>query len=128
MSRRHWGIWLALSSSLAWILFGFWYLSSHLLALGKAERLMGLGVVVVGWYAFSVLAIRSLEAWRGRRERDLSGRAAQPMEAMTVRCEVCDGDEFLEGPSGGLCTNIKCVGCSAEYNFGPGIMERIHRS
>jgi hypothetical protein len=113
MRRRRRGIWFALSISLAWIVIGFWYLSSHLLALSKAERLVGLGVVTVGWYAFSALAIRRLEAWRGRREGDLSGRAAQPMEAMTVRCEVCDGDEFLEGPSGGLCTNIKCVQCSA---------------
>ena len=24
-----------------------------------------------------------------------------------------------------LCTNIKCSQCSAEYNYGPGIMERI---
>lgn len=127
MNRRRHVAWLALSSSLLVMLAAFWYLSSHLLTLSRSERLVGLGVVTAGWYAFSALAIRRLEAWRGRRERDFSGRAAQPMEVMTVRCEACDGDEFLEGPSGGLCTNIKCVNCSAEYNFGPGIMERIHR-
>ena len=114
-------------NSLVWLLAGFWRLSSHLPNLSLAERIVGLAVVAVGWHAASMLVIRQVESWWERRQRNFPERAAQPLEDMTVRCVVCDGDEFIEGPRGGLCTNIKCVRCSAEYNLGPGIMERIYR-
>ncbi len=34
-------------------------------------------------------------------------------------CPDC-GDGLLKGPQGGACTNIKCKGCSAEFNVMPG--------
>ena len=114
-------------NSLAWLLMGFWRLSSHIPNLSMAEWIVGLVVVAVGWHAASMLAIRQVESWWERRQRNFPERAAQPLEVMTVRCVACDGDEFIEGPKGGLCTNIKCVRCLAEYNLGPGIMERIYR-
>jgi hypothetical protein len=121
MNFRRKGQIFALSTTFAWISIGCWYLSSHLLTLDLVEKNVGTVVVAVGWYILSMMAVCRLDSWRSQQ------RAAQPLESMTVRCAVCDGDEFLEGPSGGLCTNIKCVGCSAEYNFGPGTMERIYR-
>ncbi len=48
------------------------------------------------------------------------------------RCPDCDGIEFLRGPEGGLCINIKCASCGACFNFCPrcavlpgGYVERI---
>jgi len=117
-----------LSATFLGLLLGSWYLSSHLHTLSRGERSIGLGVATVGWGFGSLWFARQAAAWWGKRKREFPERAAQPEENMTVRCEVCDGDEFLEGPHGGLCTNIKCVACSAEYNHGPGIMERIHRN
>ena len=127
MKHRRMILLFAMLNSLVWLLAGFWWLSSHLLNLSPAERIVGLVVVTAGWHTVSMMAIRQLESWWEGRECNFPERSAQPLEAMNVTCEVCGGDEFLEGPKGGLCTNIKCVGCSAEYNFGPGIMERIYR-
>ena len=127
MNHRRITFLIAMSVSFLCLLTGSWWMSSRPLALSGAERVVGLAVVAAGGYAVAMWVIRRLEAWKGRRVRAFLERAAQPMEIMTVRCEVCDGDEFLEGPHGGLCTNIKCVQCSAEYNYGPGLMERIRR-
>ena len=127
MNHRRIILAIEMSTSLVFLLAGLWWSSSHLLTLNRFERFVGLVVVAVGGYAVAMQAIRRLEAWRDRRGRVFRVRSAQPMEIMNVRCEVCDCDEFLEGPHGGLCTNIKCVQCSAEYNYGPGIMERIRR-
>jgi len=121
-------IFLFVMTSLVCLLVGFWWMVLHFLAFSVVDRIVGLAVVTAGWYIVTLLAVRWLASWRKGRGRSFLGRAAQSMEIMTVRCEVCDGYEFLEGPHGGLCTNIKCVVCSAEYNYGPGIMERIHRN
>lgn len=47
----------------------------------------------------------------------------------TNRCPDCDHEGFLEGPSGGISTNIKCANaeCGARFNITPliGIAERI---
>ncbi len=32
-------------------------------------------------------------------------------------CPDCGGDEFLEGPRGGLAVNIRCKQCGAEFNI-----------
>lgn len=46
------------------------------------------------------------------------------------RCPDCDTDpmRIIEGPTGGLSTNIKCVSCNAQFNICPVIefAERIH--
>lgn len=49
-------------------------------------------------------------------------------------CPDCGKDEFLAGPCGGLCQNIKCAVCGSEFNFCPpcfampiGYAERIGR-
>lgn len=41
------------------------------------------------------------------------------------RCPDCRGDEFLEGPSGGMSTNIMCSSCGARFNMSPFGAERI---
>lgn len=33
-----------------------------------------------------------------------------------ARCPDCDGEEFLGGPEGGICQNIKCEGCGSKFN------------
>lgn len=41
-------------------------------------------------------------------------------------CPDCRSKDFFEGPSGGLCTNIKCAGCGKWFNVAPGLYaERI---
>jgi hypothetical protein len=41
-------------------------------------------------------------------------------------CPDCGGKTFCEGPSGGLCVNIKCRDCKHEFNIAlPMIFERI---
>ena len=120
-------IFLSVMASLAVLLVGLWWTILHLTAFSMVDRIVGMMVVTAGWYVATLLAVRWLASWRERRERAFPVRAAQPMVIVDVRCEVCDCDEFLEGPHGGLCTNIKCAQCSAEYNYGPGIMERIRR-
>ncbi len=34
-------------------------------------------------------------------------------------------DQWMEGPSGGMCTNYQCGRCGARFNIGPGMAERI---
>jgi len=42
-------------------------------------------------------------------------------------CPDCGSSEFLEGPSGGMCTNVKCAGCGHWFNFAlPVSMQRIN--
>ena len=118
-------MWTVLSSSLVLPMIGFWHLHAHLPSLSVWERIVRLILVSVGWYVAASKVVLRLFRWWERRGESKLVREAQPMEIMNVRCEICDCDEFLEGPHGGLCTNIKCVQCSAEYNYGPGIMERI---
>jgi hypothetical protein len=31
----------------------------------------------------------------------------------------CGSEEYYEGPSGGLCTNIKCANCGMRWNVAP---------
>lgn len=47
----------------------------------------------------------------------------EPIEFALVRnalcagaCPDCGGREFLQGPSGGCSTNIKCKRCGSEFN------------
>jgi len=42
-------------------------------------------------------------------------------------CPDCGSEKFMEGPSGGMATNIKCYGCGHWFNMGlPLFIERIH--
>jgi hypothetical protein len=43
----------------------------------------------------------------------------------TNRCPDCGSSDFIEGPSGGMCTNIMCAGCGAKFNMSPFGAERI---
>jgi len=44
-------------------------------------------------------------------------------------CPDCGSENFIEGPSGGLCTNVKCDGCGHWFNFGlPLFIQRIRIS
>lgn len=36
-------------------------------------------------------------------------------------CPDCGGDRFLEGPSGGMCVNLKCANCGSKFNFAPSL-------
>jgi len=41
-------------------------------------------------------------------------------------CPDCGCSQFYEGPSGGMSTNIQCLGCAHKFNNTPGIaLERI---
>ncbi len=40
-------------------------------------------------------------------------------------CPFCLGTEIQVGPSGGICTNIKCVTCEAVFNVSPNTTFRI---
>jgi uncharacterized protein YxjI len=43
-------------------------------------------------------------------------------------CIDCGGNKLLEGPSGGMCQNVKCAKCGHEFNFGPPLfINRIDR-
>ena len=47
-------------------------------------------------------------------------------KAKKLACPDCGGEDFLAGPCGGLCQNIKCVKCGQEWNdMGPFGLERI---
>ena len=42
-------------------------------------------------------------------------------------CPDCGSGSFMEGPSGGMSTNVKCNGCSHWFNLGlPLFIQRIH--
>ncbi|MCK5613097.1 hypothetical protein KAR91_65090 [Candidatus Pacearchaeota archaeon] len=42
-------------------------------------------------------------------------------------CPDCGSGKFMEGPSGGMSQNVKCVGCGHWYNLAlPLFIERIH--
>ena len=42
-------------------------------------------------------------------------------------CPDCGSESFMEGPSGGAATNVKCNGCGHWFNFGlPLFIQRIH--
>lgn len=42
-------------------------------------------------------------------------------------CPDCGSDKFMEGPSGGAATNVKCGGCGHWFNLGlPLFIQRIH--
>jgi LSD1 subclass zinc finger protein len=40
-------------------------------------------------------------------------------------CPDCETRTLLKGPEGGLCRNVKCSTCGAEFNVGPVSAERI---
>ena len=40
-------------------------------------------------------------------------------------CPDCGNNQFLGGPTAGLCQNIKCIQCYAEFNVGPLVAERL---
>lgn len=44
-------------------------------------------------------------------------------------CPDCGGKEFLEGPRGGMCVNIKCNNCGSKFNISETMRfaERIYR-
>lgn len=43
------------------------------------------------------------------------------------KCPDCGSTKFMEGPSGGMCTNVKCSWCGHWFNMGlPMFIERIH--
>ena len=127
MSRQRLAWRIALSVIRVGMLLWIWSMFSCIRSISRIEMVVGLVVMTVGWQVTSMWADRAMSGWWGRRRRPSPGRVSSG-EIRNVRCEICDSDEFLEGPRGGLCTNIKCVVCSAEYNYGPGIMERIHRN
>lgn len=42
-------------------------------------------------------------------------------------CPDCGSESFMEGPSGGAATNVKCNGCGHWFNLGlPLFIQRIH--
>ena len=42
-------------------------------------------------------------------------------------CPDCGSEKFMEGPSGGMATNVKCSGCGHWFNLGlPLFIQRIH--
>jgi hypothetical protein len=42
-------------------------------------------------------------------------------------CPDCGSTKFMEGPSGGMSTNVKCAGCGHWFNMSlPVCIERIH--
>jgi len=42
-------------------------------------------------------------------------------------CPDCGSETFMEGPSGGMSTNVKCGGCTHWFNMGlPMFIQRIH--
>lgn len=42
-------------------------------------------------------------------------------------CPDCGSETFMEGPSGGMATNVKCNGCGHWFNLGlPLFIQRIH--
>ena len=44
-------------------------------------------------------------------------------------CPDCGSENFMEGPSGGMATNVKCRGCGHWFNLGlPLFIQRIHIS
>ena len=44
-------------------------------------------------------------------------------------CPDCGSGKFMEGPSGGMSTNVKCAGCGHWFNLAlPISIERIHIS
>ena len=47
---------------------------------------------------------------------------------MNGKCPDCGSTAFYEGPSGGLCTNIRCAGCSHWFNHCGFFVERIART
>lgn len=50
-----------------------------------------------------------------------SGPITDPVELRdwfedNFSCPDCKSEHFLEGPSGGISTNIQCAGCGNEFN------------
>lgn len=39
-----------------------------------------------------------------------------PSDGHTCRCPNCGNDQFYEGPSGGLATNVECAQCHLRWN------------
>lgn len=58
--------------------------------------------------------------------RDLTAAESKLLNTDTgssgLTCIFCSGNEFLEGPHGGMSVNIKCANpeCGAQYNVTPG--------
>ena len=58
--------------------------------------------------------------------REAGEKATKNQEHLT--CLDCGGQEWYDGPSGGMSQNIKCGRCGHWFNFGGpfGFTERIH--
>lgn len=61
-------------------------------------------------------------------------RSPDPPEAKEAtcgkpRCSYCGGTDFFEGPSGGVCVNIRCANekCRHWFNFTPFGLEDLNR-
>jgi tRNA(Ile2) C34 agmatinyltransferase TiaS len=44
----------------------------------------------------------------------------------TGSCPDCGGEDFLEGPSGGMSVNISCEKCGTRFNLTP-LLRRVDR-
>jgi hypothetical protein len=99
--------------------------SRTLFVLWLGPRAESLGILVG---SLAGVAAWTWMTWRGSSSKGgvQRGQATSPATVQKIRCLDCDGEEFYRGPSGGLCTNLKCAGCGSEFNVGPGLMERIH--
>jgi hypothetical protein len=98
--------------------------SRFLFVLWLGSRAESLGILVG---SLAGVAAWTWMTWRGSSSKRAvqRGQAALPATVQEIRCLDCDGDQFFEGASGGLCTNYKCAGCGSKYNVGPGFIERI---
>lgn len=57
-------------------------------------------------------------------DRDLA--EAMFKRRFVIVCPDCGSEDFLKGPEGGMCTNIKCSRCGSKFNVCPPIFaERI---
>lgn len=103
--------------------------SRSLFVLWLGPRAESLGILAGSLIDISVAGVAAWTwmTWRGSSSKGSvqRGQAASPAIVQEFRCLDCDGDQFLKGPSGGLCTNYKCAGCGSKYNVGPGFIERI---
>lgn len=55
----------------------------------------------------------------------------QPEPQKNMECPYCKGDKFIEGPSGGMSTNVLCANeeCRHWFNYTPGLpLDDLHRT
>jgi len=63
----------------------------------------------------------------GLSEGDLEKQRIWRHVAKHQTCPDCLIGGFLEGPSGGMCVNVKCDHCGSEFNLTPFGIDRIRR-